>query len=115
MVDVARERVLGWADAARYVGKLQGKAKVALQTLHRWAAKGCRGIVLESICVGGVRCTSVEALQRFFDALTVSKANAGVELDSAGGTPAMPVGEVGDVDALLRRAGIMETGDEEAR
>ena len=33
---------------------------------------GVRGIRLESIMVGGTRCTSVQALQRFFDALTAA-------------------------------------------
>ncbi len=108
---VGSEAVMSFADAAKFVGKLQGKARVALQTLHRWAAKGCRGVVLETICVGGTRCTSAEALQRFFDRLTVARGR-GVQvatlLAHVGGiAPA----ECGDVDAVLRRAGI-DRGDE---
>ncbi len=34
-------------------------------TVWRWATKGSRGIKLESLMVGGIRCTSVEALERF--------------------------------------------------
>jgi hypothetical protein len=33
---------------------------------------GVKGIKLESLVVGGTRCTSIEALQRFFDALTAA-------------------------------------------
>ena len=39
-------------------------------TLYRWSTIGCRGIRLETIQIGGTRCTSREAMQRFFDALT---------------------------------------------
>jgi hypothetical protein len=79
------------------------------------ATKGCRGVVLETICIGGSRCTSAESLQRFFDAVTVAKGSAGVVLEAGVGGSAMPVREVGDVDAILRRAGILETGDEGGR
>lgn len=34
-------------------------------TLHRWTTKGCRGIVLETLHLGGRRYTSTEAVQRF--------------------------------------------------
>jgi hypothetical protein len=36
----------------------------------RWSTKGLRGIRLETIRVGSTTCTSLEALQRFFDGLT---------------------------------------------
>ncbi|MBL8753076.1 MAG: DUF1580 domain-containing protein, partial [Planctomycetes bacterium] len=75
-IDVARESVLSFGEAARYVGKLKGTKAIAFQTLFRWATKGCSGVVLETICVGGMRCTSKEALQRFFDAVTRARASA---------------------------------------
>lgn len=34
-------------------------------TLFRWGQRGCRGIRLETILVGGIRYTSREALDRF--------------------------------------------------
>lgn len=37
-------------------------------TLFRWAQRGCRGIRLETILVGGIRYTSREALDRFIAA-----------------------------------------------
>ncbi len=105
-MQVGSEAVMSFADAAKFVGRLQGKARVALQTLHRWAAKGCRGVVLETICVGGARCTSAEALQRFFDRLTAARRRGEkVAMPSAHVGGLVPA-EVGDVDAVLRRAGI---------
>jgi hypothetical protein len=34
--------------------------------------RGVRGVRLETLMVGGTRCTSVEALQRFFERITVA-------------------------------------------
>lgn len=43
-------------------------------TLFRWASKGLHGVRLEVVQVGGTKCTSKQALQRFFAKLTeVSK------------------------------------------
>lgn len=39
--------------------------KVHMTTIYRWVQRGARGKVLESILLGGVRYTSLEALQRF--------------------------------------------------
>lgn len=106
-IDAARESVLSFGEAARYVGKLKGAKAVAFQTLFRWATKGCRGVVLESICIGGTRCTSKEALQRFFDGLTRARASAtACEVAPTFSQVVQPAEPVGDVDEVLRRAGI---------
>ena len=47
-----------------------------LRTLYRWSAKGIRGVRLETIRVGGSLCTSVQALQRFFDRLSGPRGDA---------------------------------------
>ncbi|MDZ4784350.1 MAG: DUF1580 domain-containing protein [Planctomycetia bacterium] len=118
-IDVARESVLSFAEAARFVGKLKGTKRVAFQTLFRWATKGCRRIVLDTIFVGGSRCTSVEALQRFFTALTVARAAQALDPSrpAAGSGPAEVIPaliEPGDVDAILRQAGIVRDDKEAA-
>ena len=48
----------------------RGGRKAHVSTLYRWSDAGCKGIRLEAIQIGGTRCTSAEALQRFFSALT---------------------------------------------
>jgi hypothetical protein len=64
-------------------------------TLWRWGLTGTRGRKLETILIGGVRYTSLEAIRRFeqFDPATKSEAyespsesakRASDELDSAG-------------------------------
>jgi Protein of unknown function (DUF1580) len=49
-----------------------GDKPVHPDTLHRWCLLGVRGIRLESVMVGGRRCTSIEALNRFFQAVTAA-------------------------------------------
>jgi hypothetical protein len=41
-----------------------------ISALYRWAKEGLHGIRLETLRVGGTMCTSTEALQRFFSAVT---------------------------------------------
>lgn len=107
-IDCARESMLSFSEAARYVGKLKGRRTITPQTLWRWATKGCRQVVLETICVGGARCTSKEALQRFFDALTRAKQGGeSAQLFNDGSVLSRSEVEVDDVDGVLRRAGIV--------
>jgi hypothetical protein len=42
---------------------------VKLSTVHRWRMKGCRGVRLETFLRGGVRHTTREAIERFFEAV----------------------------------------------
>ena len=106
-IDAARESALSFGEAARYVGKLKGGKALSFQTLFRWATKGCRGVVLESLCIGGTRCTSKEALQRFFDGVTRARASE-TACETAPTFPqvAPPAEAIGNVDEVLRRAGI---------
>jgi hypothetical protein len=72
MIETSTETLLSLRDAAkRLPGRRQGK-RPAVETLYRWTLHGCRGIVLESAQIGGTRCTSIEALDRFFAALSAA-------------------------------------------
>ena len=70
MIDIASETVVSFSKAARLLPARRRGRTPDPSTLYRWATQGLRGIVLETIQVGGQRCTSVEALQRFFDRLS---------------------------------------------
>lgn len=70
MIDPNSETLFSLADAAKLLPRRRGGKKPHVSCLYRWTAHGCRGVVLESIQVGGTRCTSKEALDRFFEALT---------------------------------------------
>jgi hypothetical protein len=66
------ETIIPPPEATKEVPRRRRGRKTHVSTIYRWMTSGCRGIVLESIQVGGTRCTSREALQRFFDRLSES-------------------------------------------
>lgn len=70
MIDIEGEKLISFCDAARRLPSLRRGKPLNLKTLYRWAQTGRRGVRLESVRVGGTRCTSVEALARFISALS---------------------------------------------
>jgi len=79
-IDITQEPLITLAEATGFVPRRRRGRKTSVTTLYRWSTTGSRGVVLETIQVAGSRCTSVAALQRFFDRLT-----------AASGTSATPV------------------------
>jgi hypothetical protein len=47
--------------------------KPCFATLWRWAVRGCRGVKLETVSVGGTLCTTRAALQTFFQRVTAAR------------------------------------------
>ena len=72
MIDTLIEQVLPLATAAREVPNRDSARGVNVSTVWRWSLRGIRGVRLETILVGGIRMTSREALQRFFEATTAA-------------------------------------------
>ncbi len=72
MIDIQTEQLLTPTKASELCPECRRGARPNIATIYRWMVKGVRGIKLESLVVGATRCTSVEALQRFFDALTAA-------------------------------------------
>jgi len=70
MIDPNTEHLLSLADAAKSLPRRRAGKPVHISCAYRWSRSGCRGVVLETIQVGGTRCTSKEALARFFRRLT---------------------------------------------
>lgn len=70
MVDLAHENVISLADAPSHLPDRRGGKRPHISCIYRWTTRGIRGVVLESLQVGGTKCTSVEALQRFFERLS---------------------------------------------
>lgn len=65
--DLREDQPLSLLDAADFLGKITGQ-KPHVSTLWRWCLKGCKGIRLESICIGGKRFVTAAAIERFIDA-----------------------------------------------
>lgn len=70
MIDTTAESVLSLSQAANELPRRRRGRKTHVSTLFRWTSAGCKGIVLETIQVGGTRCTSREAIQRFYERLS---------------------------------------------
>lgn len=49
---------------------LSRREQVSIPTSWRWATRGCRGVKLETITIGGRRFTTEEAFERFAAACT---------------------------------------------
>lgn len=94
MVDVANETLLTLADAAKRLPN-----RPSLCTLWRWRKRGVRGRRLESVTIGGLVYTSVEALARF------AEQHGGIEAPSIR-SPAKREKEIARAEAALEAAGI---------
>lgn len=70
MIDMQNETVVSLTEAAKELPKRRAGKKPHVATLYRWASRGMRGVRLETLQVGGTLCTSLEALQRFFNCLS---------------------------------------------
>ncbi len=102
MIDFRKEQVLPLKAAAKKVPARRKGGRTHVGTMYRWGSIGFRGIVLETIQIGGTRCTSVEALGRFFAKLSDATAPASERsnCEFRGREKA-----VRDADALLDREG----------
>ena len=70
MIDPNTETLVSLAEAAKSLPRRRAGKKVHVSCCYRWTTSGCKGVVLESIQIGGTRCTSREAISRFFRRLT---------------------------------------------
>jgi hypothetical protein len=69
-IDISNETLVTLTEATHHLPPRRKGKRPAVSTLFRWAQRGIRGVRLETLQVGGTKCTSLEALQRFFDRLT---------------------------------------------
>lgn len=69
-IDLLSETVISLTEGTHYCPRRRGGKRPHVSCLYRWTTSGCKGVILESLQVGGTRCTSREALARFFEALT---------------------------------------------
>ncbi len=70
MIDTNNESIITLTEAARLLPHRRAGRPVHLSCIYRWSQIGVKGIRLETVQIGGTRCTSREKLQEFFDALT---------------------------------------------
>ncbi len=73
MIDSTCETLIALADVPAHLPNRRGGRRPHVSCIYRWVQRGCRGIKLEAIQIGGTCCTSLEALQRFFERLTAAR------------------------------------------
>ncbi len=66
MIDITKEELVPVEKVPGFVPDRNGR-RIHRATVYRWFQRGVRGRRLEWIQVGGRRCTSVQALSRFFN------------------------------------------------
>lgn len=99
-IDVTQHKLLTLSQAARFARS--GNRSVAPSTIWRWYRKGIAGVKLETICLGGTRCTSAESLTAFFAAVTEAKSGEEPGTSTADGSASRSA----TTRERLRRAGL---------
>lgn len=74
-IDTSTETIVSFNDAR---SEFKDGRRKSLATLHRWRLRGVKGVRLESVKIGGLRYTSLEAIDRF------------IQAQNAGNEPAAP-------------------------
>jgi hypothetical protein len=69
-IDVRTEELIRLEDAATFFPRSRRGKKISRATLFRYASRGLRCVVLETVQAGNAKCTSREAIGRFFARLT---------------------------------------------
>lgn len=69
MVDISCENLIPLREAPRHLPNRPNGKRLHVSACYRWVTRGVRGVVLESIRLGGTTYTSLEALQRFGERL----------------------------------------------
>jgi hypothetical protein len=70
------EHILTFPEACALLPRRRAGKPVHVSCIYRWTTSGCRGVILESIQIGGTRCTSREALARFFGRIAGQQSNS---------------------------------------
>lgn len=83
MIDISLEEPITLDKAAEYCPKRRNDRRPHPNTLLNWGRHGLAGIRLEVIRVGNTTCTSVPALQRFFNRLTEAADLCSSDCDSS--------------------------------
>ena len=70
-IDIHSESLFPFAALPAKMGRLTGD-RIHRATAERWRMRGCRGVTLETVLIGGKRYCSDEALERFVERTTAA-------------------------------------------
>jgi hypothetical protein len=101
MFDPSEERPIPLSKAARLpLMPMRDDKPPHPTTLLRWCLHGIRGVKLESMNCGGMRCTSEQSIRRFFERLSTPFANTTTP------TPSQRRKSIERAEKVLQLAGI---------
>ena len=72
MIDIVKEELILFSELPKHLPK-RGKKHIHLSACYRWKNQGIVGIRLETVFMAGHRYTSREALNRFWQDVTIAK------------------------------------------
>ncbi len=75
MIDIIEEKMIALRDVPRHLPARPNGKRIHVSAIYRWSFRGLRGVVLDTVRVGGTQYTSEEALQRFAEALSAARLN----------------------------------------
>lgn len=70
MIDLAAEKLIPLRDVPSCLPLRPNGNRLHISAVYRWTLRGIKGVVLETVRIGGTTYTSREALQRFSERLT---------------------------------------------
>ena len=73
MIDIHNETLVSISETPKHLPRRPSGKTVHISAVYRWIKKGIKGIRLESARIAGCTYTSLEALQRWSDALSNSE------------------------------------------
>jgi hypothetical protein len=73
MIDSELGSYFAISEVPNRIPKTSRGRRVSIATVVRWSTKGLKGIKLETIRIGGTRCTCDDALRRFFERISQSQ------------------------------------------
>jgi hypothetical protein len=65
VISIADEKLIPLRDAPKHLPPRPNGKRLHISVFYRWISRGVRGVLLESIRIGGTTYTSLQALQRF--------------------------------------------------
>ncbi|MGO8899479.1 MAG: DUF1580 domain-containing protein [Isosphaeraceae bacterium] len=88
MIDTIAEKPIPLDQIPPEVIPGRGGKPVHPVTLSLWHRRGVRGVKLETLLIGGRRCTSIEALNRFYQAVSQARSKHPSHQPTPAGGPA---------------------------
>ena len=69
MIDIGQEELIAIREVPGELPRRPNGRRLHISAVYRWISRGVRGVILESVRIGGTTYTSKEAMARFAERL----------------------------------------------